>query len=618
MMAAMVVAGSPSNAEQEVEGAFPAGTLVDLTARNTADRQVRAEVLLALLCGAVPVLPGQVGQVNLRGASILGAMNLQAGELSHRLFLQECSVEDGIDLTEATTRSLSLTDCQVGPVCLAGAKITGRLELPGSQLDGGKGPALRADGLSVTGDMFCSDGFHANGGIRMVGARIGGQLSFRGAYLDGKGGLALNADALSVTGTMFCDDRETPQPGQENNFRADGGIRLVGARIGGQLGFQGAHLTAGRKDGGDGLALRAYGLTVTQDMYCDQGFRADGGIRLTRATIGSRLSFRGAYLDGKDGLALEADGLSVTGDMFCCDREKPQTGQENNFRAYGGIRLVGARIGGRLSFQGAHLTGGPKDGGYGLALAADGLSVTGDMYCDQRFRADGGVRLASGRIGTLIDTKDSWPDRLELDGLTYGDLKDDSNNRLPARNRLDWLSRSPGFSRRPDELQPSRGGPMRRKSPSEADYSPQPYQQLARYYRGLGHDDQARIVLLASQRRRNRLRPCLPRLWGWIQDALAGYGYAPGRAMLLLIGAFAFGWLWFQSDHPVPVGPAPHPPFHAVLYTLDVLVPFAGLGQASNWEPHGAGLWLAAGLHAFGWLLAITVIAAITRIFSRD
>ena len=61
------------------------------------------------------------------------------------------------------------------------------------------------------------------------------------------------------------------------------------------------------------------------------------------------------------------------------------------------------------------------------------------------------------------------------------------------------------------------------------------------------------------------------------------------------------------------MGPGPHAAFNAALYTLDVLIPAPAFGQASDWNPQGAGLLVAAGLHILGWLLAITVIAAITR-----
>ena len=73
--------------------------------------------------------------------------------------------------------------------------------------------------------------------------------------------------------------------------------------------------------------------------------------------------------------------------------------------------------------------------------------------------------------------KDSWPPRQELDGLTYGDMRP----YLPARTRLNWLRRS-------------------------AEYQGQPFEELAAYYRRLGHDEQARLVLLARRCRDDRGR----------------------------------------------------------------------------------------------------------------
>jgi hypothetical protein len=48
----------------------------------------------------------------------------------------------------------------------------------------------------------------------------------------------------------------------------------------------------------------------------------------------------------------------------------------------------------------------------------------------------------------------------------------------------------------------------------------------------------------------------------------------------------------------------------------NLLVPAPDLGNASDWNPQGPGLAVAAGLRVLGWLLAITVIAAITRAVS--
>jgi hypothetical protein len=520
MILGVVLAGDLSDAEQRVWDAFPSGTLVDFGTGNEKDddpsggegwgpdRRVGAEVLARLLCGAVDVQPGQAGEVYLARARVVGELGFPGVDFKHRLRLNECYVPDGIDLSEATTRTLSLRGCRVGAMHLASARITGTLSLHRAYVDGKGGRALTAQGLTVTGDMFCREGFQANGEIDLTGASIGGSLDFSGAHMDGKGGRALTAQ----------------------------------------------------------------GLTVTGDMFCGEGFQASGEINLLGASIGRQLIFIGAYLDGANGRALSAPGLTVTGGMLC----------RAGFQAAGEINLSGASIGGALDFSGARL-----DGKGGRALTARDLTVTASMFCRGGFQASGEIDLERAKIGTLADEKVSWPPLLNLDGLTYGDL-----TYLPARDRLNWLDRSAG-------------------------YSPQPYEQLAGYYRRLGHDEQARRVLLAKQRQRRRERDWWLRWWGWLQDGLAGYGYAPGRALVLLAGAFVAGWVVFTARHPVPVGSSPHPAFNAALYTLDVLIPAPALGQASDFDPQGATLAVAAGLHILGWLLAITVIAAISRAFSR-
>src|SRR5262249_5931517 len=154
------------------------------------------EVIAALSCGAVPAKPGRVGRVFLRGARVMGSLDLREAELTHSLWLAGCHVKDGIDLAESSTRTIKLTGCYLGGINLSNARICGELSLSGSRLDGKGGPALIADGLTVTANVSCDDGFRADGETRLVSARIGGQLSLSGAQLDGKGGRALNAEGL--------------------------------------------------------------------------------------------------------------------------------------------------------------------------------------------------------------------------------------------------------------------------------------------------------------------------------------------------------------------------------------------------------------------------------------
>jgi len=232
MMLGMIIAGDLSDAERRVWDAFPTGSLVDFSTGNSEDdhpvrgegwgldRQVRAEVLAALLWSTVDMAPGRAA-VNLRGARVTGQIDLAGTEIRYRMALTRCHIGDGILLSDARARTLLLYACRIGQVGLMGAIIEGDLSFNGTLLKGTNGLALNADRLTVTRSMSCDGGFVADGAIRLVGARVGGQLSFKGARLDGKGGLALAADGLTASQGMLCDE----------GFRANGGIRLVRADI---------------------------------------------------------------------------------------------------------------------------------------------------------------------------------------------------------------------------------------------------------------------------------------------------------------------------------------------------------------------------------------------------
>jgi hypothetical protein len=463
-----------SAAERRLRDGFRTGQMVDFESHSDeeddpavgdawgADREIRASVVAALLCGAVPVEQGHVARVYLRGARISGMIVLAEGEVKHALWLDRCHVARGIDLSNATTRTVKLTRCLLGPVKLSGASI-------------------------------------------------GGELSFSGSELTGEGGIALDAQELTVARSMACDE-----------IRAVGEVCLMGAKIGGRLSLRGAHLAAT-----DRPALNAEALTVGGDLLCD----------------------------GKQFMPEYPFGV------------RPKTAEaRGHFRVDGLVNLHGAKVGADLSFQGAELLSvGGKDG---EALFANDLTVTG-----------------------LVQSNFFVEGLTYLHGFTYGDLQPYQ----PARRSLDWLRQSPGYG-----------------------YRDQPYQQLAAYYRLLGQDDQARYVLLRRQRARTREQPWWVRPWGWLQDGLTGYGYAPGRAFALLVLGFIGGWLVFRAHHPAPTSSHDQPTFNAALYTLDLLIPAPGLGNVSDWNPHGGLLVVAAALRGLGWLLAITVIAAITRSLSRN
>jgi hypothetical protein len=134
----------------------------------------------------------------------------------------------------------------------------------------------------------------------------------------------------------------------------------------------------------------------------------------------------------------------------------------------------------------------------------------------------------------------------------------------------------------------------------------QPYSYLASYFRGTGHDDRARQVMLAAQRAHRRTRPWLLRIPGLLMDAIAGYGYAPSRAVTVLIGAWALGYVHFSNSQEGIDNPA--------LYAADLIIPTAPFGIEGTVPMDG----VAVALVCIGWALSIAVLPAVTRSLGRN
>lgn len=292
------------------------------------------------------------------------------------------------------------------------------------------------------------------------------------------------------------------------------------------------------------------------------------------------------------GVAVQGDLAAIDGAFYCHDAVLK-----------GQLRLPGARVKGYVELDGSTIRGG---------VLARNLDVDNGMYCRLGFTADRAVcavdgnfdlrgarikrelRLDGARL-TVLDLRQAqadslhddpahWPRETRLDSLRYDDLAP----RLPAPARLDWLSRG-------------RNG-----------YQPQPFEQLAAHYRRIGHDEDARRVLLHKQRERRATLAPPGRVWGLVQDLLVGYGYRPWLAGLWILVLLAAGTVFFAITPPAAARADP-PDFSAPAYTLDLLLPVVNLGQETAWNPHGPGQTIAYALIVAGWLLATAMIAGITR-----
>jgi hypothetical protein len=332
--------------------------------------------------------------------------------------------------------------------------------------------------------------------------------------------------------------------------------------------------------------LHAGRLITRGNLELDKGFTAKGEVNLLGAQVGGQVSFAKATLSNPKGIALMANWLTVAQDMFFSE----------GFTVQGQVRLVGAKIGGIVQFkearfdEAATLTNSDR-----IALNLQGLRA--DMlFLRDLVTAPDHVDLTRARVGVFLDNPESWPRVIDLREFTYDVLSD--RTPVPARQRLGWLRRE------------ARG------------YRPQPYEQLTGVYRRAGRDQDARVVAIAKQRARRRTLPLPSKAWSLLLDVLVGYGYRTWLAGLWLLGFLLAGWIVFDLAHPAdliaPNPPGERPLFHAGLYALDLLLPIGDLDYQGAWIARGwaRGFWL--GWILTGWVLATAVLAALVGALKRD
>ncbi|WP_371580331.1 oxidoreductase [Streptomyces sp. NBC_01314] len=512
--------------ERELWDAFPQGRRVDLrTGTPEQDRvagggewgpgrTVRAAVIVALLLGASSPQQGSVACLRLAGARITGRLDLSGAEIGHPLWLEECRLEERVDLFGASTRTVAITNCRVPGIEAATVRVDGLLDLRGSVVEQGAVSPLHRHAVALS----------------LVNAQVSGAVILNGAEITSPTGWAVRGGGLAVEGGLYC----------RHGFVARGEVRLLGAQLSGGLFMQGARLD---RPGPGGVAL-TLDNAVIQTLNLSGGFTANGTVRLRGTRITDNLTFEGAVLNG--------------------------------------------------SPDGEH-AGGP-------ALVAM-LTQATDFDLTLAQRPTGTVDLRGAQVSYLHENEHSWPETVELDGFVYGSIKtaeadggrrEAVGDRATVTRRLEWIARSPG-------------------------YNPQPYEQLASWYRRAGHDDDARRVLLAKQRHRRRTLHPAARVWGHLLDVTVGYGYRPWLAGVWLLALALLGTTAFAAGSPTPVKRGEGAPFEPFVYTLDLLIPIGGLGQRTAWYwTDGTLQWLAYALTALGWILTTAVIAGVTRTLQKN
>lgn len=504
---------------------------------------IRAELIRFLALGGDDVHPVHEAGVMVRGAWVVGTLDLQHCHVTVLLSLQRCQ------LVEA-------------PIFLAAC-------IPDIVLRGSGLPGISADGSKVAGSVFLDQGLTAAGEVRWLGAEIGGVFVCTGSKFTNAGGHALSADRMKVTGSVFLD----------HGFVATGEVRLLGAEIGSVLVCTGGNFT-----NAGGHALSADSSEVVDSVYLDRGFFATGEVRFPGAKIGGSLTCVKGTFNNPGGSALRVDKVHVTGS----------------------VHLREAKI-------------------------------------------DGAIRFPAARIGTLEDDEFCWSaGGSYLDGLRYERIAGKSD----AETRIRWLERQ-----RPDQL-------------NSDDWSPQPWEQLIKVLRDMGHPLEATKVAIAKQERMRRAGKVggpsaqfMHELYGLV----AGYGYRPIYTVGWMLAFWLVAGIYFYfgaqfgyigpgtpllnspdlsaqieatCGHRFEVGkviwtscpamPAEYTTFQPFMYSLDLILPLVDLQQESDWAPivedppgntlgFGAFLrWLMWAEILFGWAMSLMLVAVLGKLVNKD
>jgi hypothetical protein len=479
--------------------------------------------------------------------------------------------------------------------------------------------AVRAELLRFL--ILGSDGYHSHEkGLRLSGAWISGILDLEGCriprdiglkdchfeaspvlrsaiidnlFLDGSSMPGLQADRLEARGCLSI-----------RGALVSGPVRIPGARIGGSIEADGVSIRSS-----DGIAIDAAGIEARGGILL-RGADIKGGIVLSAARLGGDVNAVGARIERPGEVALNGDGVIAGGDLAL-----------RGSIIFGEARFLGARLGGDVDCTSASLS---QAGGYALRL--NHAAIEGALLLRQGASVAGTLDLTAATIAAIDDDEASWPlaGDLLLNRCRYGAF---IGGPVDAHSRLDWLSRQS-----PDRW--------------KADFWPQPYEHLAMVLREMGHEEEARAVLIAKERlqrraRRSRARNPATRAALATSDAILAVTLRYGRQPLLAVVWLALFWaigtgvfgLAYGSGAMKPNSPvvlrspewtmcdlerteqrympssgqelagradagqnqltcfrnqpeaASYPEFNALMYSLDVLVPVASIGQKEYWRP---------------------------------
>ncbi len=304
---------------------------------------------------------------------------------------------------------------------------------------------------------------HGDGEVRLLGAKLGG-ASTATARRSGRRRMRRESG-------VRCRRRAGGGGRVPARRQGDGEVRLLGAKLGGNLACNGATFRAekdadgqsggcavGRRAGGGGRRVPARRRRRPGRCGCSgrswagtstAPVRRSGRRRMRRAIRGMRCRRRAG------GRRRVPDGVTATGAVRLLGRS--WAGPDCTVRRSGRRRM-------RREIRGCAV---------GRRAKVEGVFLAGRSQCRGRAQP-------SAEFGAINDSAACWPGQgdLVLDRCQYGAF---TGGPVDAEARLDWLGRQ----------EPARLG---------VEFWPQPYEQCAKVLREMGHGEDAREILIEKER----------------------------------------------------------------------------------------------------------------------
>ena len=527
------------------------------------------------------------GSVRLSGIQINGLLDCGGGRF-------EVNGGDALAIYQANIgSSVYLNDGfkAIGAVQLVGARIGGSLSCSGAQIEVAVGEAWSADGAHVKGDVDLSNGFNAKGEVRLLGVVVGGCLNCGGGHFVANGNSAFSADRADIRGDAFFN----------RGFKSVGQVRLLGVQIGGNLSCNG-----GVFELIGSVPLLASGADIKGSVQLNQSFKASGEVKLDGIKIGGSLACDAGQFEVLSGTALSVVRSRINGSVFF----------NKNFEVNGIVSLQGAQINGNLFCDGAQFYVKDTD-----ALCLETAIVRGVWHIYNLLQPLR-INAAHADIGVLVDDVTAWAEGSNLDGLRYGAFGGFALTSGEAR--VAWL----------------------RGDLSVVEFRPQPWRQLQRVLREMGHAEDAKLVGIAFEKHLRKIgrvglsaegTNCIFSWWRRVTTRsvhgvfglLAGYGYRPMRLVTWMLGVWlgCAGLYWLLAQQPYnalapsdplvfqntsyvqcrsnelhtvhtvqaaqvagqgnwpscSLMPGEYSTFSPLAYSLDLLLPVVDLGQETAW-----------------------------------